>query len=89
MFKRTKQQLAPPELKAVHPLGKAPVVGISRPGHKELIVAESATIIEYIIDHWGPQFKPRRYPEGQDGQIGAETEAYMRDRWSVFSFVLS
>jgi len=40
--------LAPPELKAVHPLGKSPV--ISDGG---LTVAESGAIIEYLIDRHG------------------------------------
>ncbi|MBX3022470.1 MAG: glutathione S-transferase [Bdellovibrionales bacterium] len=40
--------LAPPELKRIHPLGKSPVVTDG-----ELVLAESAAIIEYIIDKYG------------------------------------
>lgn len=40
--------LAPPELKAVHPLGKSPV--ITDAGHT---IAESGAIIEYLIGHYG------------------------------------
>lgn len=40
--------LAPPELRAVHPLGKAPVVIDG-----ELTVAESGAIIEYLIERYG------------------------------------
>lgn len=40
--------LAPPELKAVHPLGKSPVITDG-----ELTVAESGAIIEYLIDRYG------------------------------------
>jgi len=40
--------LAPPELKAVHPLGKSPVV---TDGGKT--IAESGAIIEYILDTYG------------------------------------
>lgn len=40
--------LAPPELKAVHPLGKSPVV---TDGDKT--IAESGAIIEYILDRYG------------------------------------
>ncbi|GAA4030468.1 glutathione S-transferase [Actimicrobium antarcticum] len=43
-----KTRLAPPELKAVHPLGKSPVItdgGIT--------VAESAAIIEYLVESYG------------------------------------
>jgi glutathione S-transferase len=40
--------LAPPELRAVHPLGKAPVVTDG-----ELTLAESGAIIEYLADRYG------------------------------------
>jgi glutathione S-transferase len=40
--------LAPPELKAVHPLGKSPVV---TDGGKT--IAESGAIVEYILDRYG------------------------------------
>lgn len=40
--------LAPPELKAVHPLGKSPV--ITDGAHT---IAESGAIIEYILDKYG------------------------------------
>lgn len=41
-------KLAPPELRAVHPLGKSPVVT-----DQENTVAESGAIIEYIVDRYG------------------------------------
>ncbi|SAK58524.1 glutathione S-transferase domain-containing protein [Caballeronia calidae] len=40
--------LAPPELRAVHPLGKAPVVTDGA-----LTLAESGAIIEYLVDRYG------------------------------------
>lgn len=40
--------LAPPELKAVHPLGKSPVITDG-----ELTIAESGAIIEYLIERYG------------------------------------
>jgi glutathione S-transferase len=43
-----KTLLAPPELKAVHPLGKSPVI---RDG--ELLLAESGAIIEYLVERYG------------------------------------
>lgn len=43
-----KTMLAPPELKAVHPLGKSPVITDG-----ELVVAESGAIVEYLIDRYG------------------------------------
>lgn len=43
-------RLAPPELKAVHPLGKAPVI-VDDAGAG--VVAESGAIIEYLIETYG------------------------------------
>ena len=40
--------LAPPELKAVHPLGKSPVITDG-----DFVIAESGAIIDYIIRHYG------------------------------------
>lgn len=46
--------LAPPELRAVHPLGKSPVVSDG-----EATVAESGAIIEYLVErHGGGRLKP-------------------------------
>jgi glutathione S-transferase len=46
-------RLAPPELKAVHPLGKSPV--ITDDGQ---VVAESGAIIEYLVDKAGGALRP-------------------------------
>jgi glutathione S-transferase len=43
-----KTMLAPPELRAVHPLGKSPVIQDG-----DTIVAESGAIIEYLIGRYG------------------------------------
>jgi len=43
-----KTMLAPAELKAVHPLGKSPVITDG-----ELTLAESAAILEYLLDRYG------------------------------------
>ncbi len=43
-----KTSLAPPELKAVHPLGKSPVITDG-----PLTVAESGAILEYLVDKYG------------------------------------
>ena len=49
VYKRDKTtRLAPPELKAIHPLGKSPV--LTDAGQ---VVAESAVIIEYIVEKYG------------------------------------
>ncbi len=42
--------LAPPELKAVHPLGKSPVIVDG-----DVVVAESGAIIEYLVQTYAPQ----------------------------------
>lgn len=46
--------LAPKELKAVHPLGKSPVITDG-----DLTIAESGAIIEYLVNKYGPQLKPK------------------------------
>ena len=45
--------LAPPELRAVHPLGKSPVITDG-----QTTVAESGAIIEYLIDREGGKLRP-------------------------------
>lgn len=42
-----KTMLAPPELRAVHPLGKSPVITDG-----DLTVAESGAILEYLVDRY-------------------------------------
>lgn len=49
-----KTMLAPPSLKAVHPLGKAPVLVDG-----DLTLVESGAILEYLVDKYGGgRFKP-------------------------------
>ncbi|MBW8366357.1 MAG: glutathione S-transferase [Arenimonas sp.] len=43
-----KTMLAPPELRAVHPLGKSPVISDG-----DEVVAESGAIVEYLADKYG------------------------------------
>ena len=52
--------LAPPELKAVHPLGKSPVITDGK--HT---IAESGAIIEYVLDTYG-HGKLRPDPKSED-----------------------
>jgi glutathione S-transferase len=52
--------LAPPELRAVHPLGKSPVISDG-----DVVVAESGAIIEYLVDKTGSPLKP---PQGTPEQ---------------------
>jgi glutathione S-transferase len=43
-----KTMLAPPECRAVHPLGKSPVISDG-----DLTIAESGAIVEFLIDRYG------------------------------------
>jgi glutathione S-transferase len=43
-----KTMLAPPELKAVHPLGKSPVIT-----HGDRVVAETGAIVTYLLENFG------------------------------------
>jgi len=57
-----KTNLAPPELRAVHPLGKAPVI---EDGAR--VLAESGAIVEYLVErHGGGRLAP---PRGTDEHV--------------------
>jgi glutathione S-transferase len=59
--------LAPPELKAVHPLGKAPIIvddGVDDGQTK--VVAETAVIVEYLVEKAGGRLGP---PTGHDATL--------------------
>ncbi|KAF7362347.1 Glutathione S-transferase [Mycena venus] len=71
-----KTEFAAPELQAVHPLGKAPVVTIG-----DIALAESALIVEYLSEHFGPSLIPTKWVAGNEGKAGGETEEYMRYRY--------
>ena len=47
------------------------------------MIAESAVIAEYLLDHFGNGIKllPKRYKNGQEGRIGGETEEWLRFRY--------
>ncbi|KAF7350992.1 Glutathione S-transferase [Mycena sanguinolenta] len=75
-YKRAPNQVAPPELKAVHPLGKSPVLTIG-----DMNLAESALIVEYLCEHFGPHLIPTKWKPGCEGKVAGESEAYMRHRY--------
>lgn len=66
VYRRRRSGLAPKELQDVHPMGKSPVVT-----HDGLTLAESAVILEYLLDEFGegrlrpapgtPEFLQYRY----------------------------
>lgn len=81
-YKRGKDMLAPAALKDVHPLGKSPVISIESPAtSKPLVLAESGVIVEYLCDYFGERLVPKRYAEGKEGQVGGETESWLRYRY--------
>lgn len=60
-YQRTKLQ-APPELKAIHPLGKSPIV--EDRGH---VLAETGAIVEYVLDAYANgRLRP---PPGSDERL--------------------
>ena len=56
-----KTMLAPPELKAIHPLGKAPVIT-----DNGRVYAESGAIIDYVLNHYGQHLLPERNTDAHD-----------------------
>jgi glutathione S-transferase len=54
-------QLAPPELRQVHPLGKSPVIT-----EGDVTVAESGAIIEYLLDEHDREHRLRPAPGSED-----------------------
>jgi glutathione S-transferase len=64
-------RLAPPELKAVHPLGKSPIITDG-----EIRIAESGAIVDYII---------RRYGKGAMMPAPGSTEYEVYNEWLHYS----
>jgi hypothetical protein len=89
IFERNAEFRAGDDLKQVHPLGRSPMIGITPAGaDKEILIFESATIVDYVCDHFGRHMIPQRYPEGKEGVLGAENENFMRYRVSLVFFVV-
>ncbi|KAF4506377.1 hypothetical protein G6O67_006467 [Ophiocordyceps sinensis] len=81
IFHRDKQtMMAPPELEKVHPLGKSPVVSVTPPGGEPVVLAESGLMTQYLCEHLpgGKRLVPTRWRDGREGEVGGETEAWMR-----------
>lgn len=67
-YTRTAQGTAPPELLAVHPTGKSPLITDTNNG-KNKVVAESGAIVDYLIRHYGEgRFVPSN-PERVDDDV--------------------
>jgi len=72
-----KTRLAPPELKAIHPLGKSPVISDGAE-----VVAESGAILEYLVEKYGDKAPPEL--AGLQPAVG--TQAYRQCRfWMHFA----
>ena len=55
---------------------------IEVPGKAQpLVLAESAAIVEYLCDYNGKELLPKRYQDGKEGQMGFETESWLRYRY--------
>lgn len=70
-------RLAPPELKQIHPLGKSPVITDG-----DLVVAESAAILEYLVERYGAQ------AQGEAAHLSTQsgTPEHMQSRfWMHFA----
>ncbi|PYI27541.1 putative glutathione S-transferase [Aspergillus indologenus CBS 114.80] len=91
-YQRDATQRAPAALKHLHPLGKAPVLSILAPSGppSPLILAESAAIVEYLVDHFlppraahspGPLTLPPRWTAGRENTPAGETAAWLRYRY--------
>jgi glutathione S-transferase len=69
-------RLAPPELKAVHPLGKSPVITDVEKGGGEITIAESGAIVDYIV---------RKYGNGRLAVTGEGPDAEKYREWLHYS----
>jgi glutathione S-transferase len=51
-------------------------------GSRPVVLAESAAIVEYFADYYAKDTSwiPKRYQDGEEGQIGGETESWLRCR---------
>ncbi|OAL56371.1 glutathione transferase [Pyrenochaeta sp. DS3sAY3a] len=97
VYKRNAEFRAGSDLKEIHPLGRSPTISITPAGSdKAIVIAESATIVDYLCEHFGRHLIPQKYPEGKEGVLGAETEEWMRYRFlldytegSLFTFLVA
>ncbi|WP_324699160.1 glutathione S-transferase [Novosphingobium aerophilum] len=78
--------LAPPELRAVHPLGKSPVIVDEDAGDGPLTIAETGAIIEYLVGKADgrlgvPEAQIGAVPEAQGASAPEAREAALRYRY--------
>jgi glutathione S-transferase len=83
-YRDKKTKFAPPELKKIHPLGKSPVISITPAGATEpTIIAESALIIEYLLEHFGQSSSvlPAHWKAGEEGRVCGESVEWLRYKY--------
>jgi glutathione S-transferase len=77
--------LAPAALRDVHPLGKSPVLTLTptRDGARPVVLAESAVIAEYLVEHFGrgTSLEPARWRDDERDCVGGETDAWLRYKY--------
>ncbi|KAK4504805.1 hypothetical protein PRZ48_002767 [Zasmidium cellare] len=96
VYKRGKDFLAPDDLKKNHPLGKSPQITIESANiDKPIVLAESGMMTEYLVEHFANHLEPKKWQAGKEGQVGGETEEWLRYRYymhfaegSLMSFLL-
>lgn len=72
---------APQSLAEIHPLRKSPTVVIQHlHDSPEIVLHESAFILQYICEYWGEQYLPKKFLSEQQTP-GTETEAWRRNRY--------
>ena len=64
------------------------MITITTPGSpKPIVLAESAFVVQYLTEHFGagkPLAPPPKWKDGQEGQIGGETEEWMRYQYILY-----
>jgi glutathione S-transferase len=81
-YQRKPDQQAPASLKAVHPLGKSPVLELKNlRNNKSLVLAESANIVEYVAEHFGRHLIPEKWKDDSQGEVWDETDEWMRYKY--------
>lgn len=86
VYHRQPNFLAPPELEKIHPLGKSPLITITTSDGDSKVLAESGFIMQYLCEHFGKgkSLVPKRWKDGQEGQLGGETEEWMRFQYTLY-----
>ncbi|CAK9439152.1 uncharacterized protein LODBEIA_P33760 [Lodderomyces beijingensis] len=67
-YARDKDFRAPKALEKVHPLGKSPLIEVTKPDGETQVIAETGHIISYILEHYDPNhiLTPQNQREKQE-----------------------